>query len=208
MSRSLVHQFRIALLEVEPTVWRRIQTPARYSFWDLHVAIQDSMGWLDYHLHAFRIRKPRGRKVWEIGSPDDDYRDATLPGWKTPVSDYLTEPGATAEYEYDFGDRWAHEVLLEGVLLAEPGRNYPRCLEGERACPPEDCGGPTGYADLLRIVKDPAYEERDEYLAWLSGQAPENQPFDPERFDAKAVRFDDPYELRSPRAERDDRLNG
>jgi len=74
MRKGLVHQFRVTLFEVEPTVWRRIQTPAGCSFWDLHVAIQDSMGWLDSHLHAFRIKKPRGRKVWEIGFPDE-FRD-------------------------------------------------------------------------------------------------------------------------------------
>src|SRR5680860_494830 len=120
MRKGLVHQCRVTLFEVEPTVWRRIQTPAGCSFWDLHVAIQDSMGWLDSHLHVFHIKKPRGRKVWEIGFPDE-FREGTLPGWQTAVADYFTEPGATAAYEYDFGDGWEHEVLLEGVLLAEPG---------------------------------------------------------------------------------------
>lgn len=193
MAKHLVHQFRVTLLDVEPTVWRRIQTPAGYSFWDLHVAIQDSMGWFDSHLHVFRIKKPRGRKVWEIGIPDE-FMEGTLAGWRTAVADYFTEPGATALYEYDFGDGWRHEILLEGVLLAESAVRYPTCLAGERACPPEDCGGPHGYEELLKIIRDPKHEERDEYLTWLGGQAPANRPFDPERFDAAAVVFDDPYE--------------
>ena len=194
MAKSLVHQFRAALLEVEPTVWRCIQTPAQYSFWDLHIAIQDSMGWRDAHLHAFRIKKLRGRKFWEIGFPDDEFGDETLPGWRTAVADFFTEPGVTATYEYDFGDRWTHEVLLEGILLAESGVSYPRCLAGERACPPEDCGGPPGYTELLEIIGDSRRGEHDEYVTWLAGQVPENQPFDPGRFDAATVRFDDPYE--------------
>src|SRR5690606_1202154 len=108
---------------------------------------------------------------WEIGLPDE-HDEGTLPGWRTAVADYFTEPGATAAYRYDFGDGWEHEVLLEGVLLAEPGASYPRCLDGERACPPEDCGGPHGYADLLEIIHDPVHEEYDEYVTWLAGQAP------------------------------------
>lgn len=193
MAKNLVHQFRITLLEVEPTVWRRIQVPVGYTFWDLHVAIQDSMGWLDSHLHIFRIKRPRGRKVWEIGIPVELMEDV-LPGWRNDVSDYFTEPGASALYEYDFGDGWQHEILLEGVLLAEPGVSYPRCLDGERACPPEDCGGPHGYEELLKVISDLEHEERDEYLIWLAGQAPGNYPFDPERFYPAEVRFEDPHE--------------
>jgi len=131
--------------------------------------------------------------VWEIGIPDE-FMEGTLAGWRTAVADYFTEPGATALYEYDFGDGWRHEVLLEGVLLAAPAVSYPTCLAGQRACPPEDCGGPHGYEELLKIIRDPNHEERDEYLTWLGGQAPANRPFDPERFDAAAVVFDDPYE--------------
>lgn len=191
VSKSLIHQFRVTLLDVDPTVWRRIQTPAGCSFWALHVAIQDSMGWRDAHMHAFRIKKPRGRKVWEIGLPDEG-DDDTLPGWLTAVADYFTEPGTVATYEYDFGDGWRHEVLLEGVLLAEPGVRYPRCLDGERACPPEDSGGPPGYEDLVGIMRDPAHAEHDALATWLARTDAAQQPFDPDRFDVAAIRFDDP----------------
>ncbi len=152
------------------------------------------MGWLDYHLHAFKIKKPRGRKVWEIGIPDDEDADGVLEGWRTAVADYFTLPGTSAFYEYDFGDSWLHEVLLEGVLLGEAGAKYPRCIGGERACPPEDCGGAGGYANLLEILSDPNHEEYEEYATWLGGQLPGSVPFDPERFAASEVEFDDPYE--------------
>lgn len=78
--------------------------------------------------------------------------------------------------------------------MAEPGVRYPRCLDGLRACPPEDCGGPPGYANLLEILRDPKHEDYGEYAAWTAGQAPRNRPFDPERFDVAAVLFDDPYD--------------
>lgn len=153
------------------------------------------MGWTDSHLHDFLIKKPRGRKVWSIGYPDG-LREGVLPGWRTAVADYFTKPGSMATYVYDFGDDWRHELLLEGVLLAEDGVTYPRCLAGARACPPEDCLGPPGYEQLLKIISDPSHEEYGERVRWLASRVPDNQPFDPERFDSAAVVFDDPRERR------------
>jgi hypothetical protein len=95
----LVYQFKISLYEIEPCIWRRIQVPAKYSFWDLHVAIQDAMGWLDYHLHAFRIRPKHKKKSIEIGIPVDEWDgDEIIPGWQVPLVDHYTEPGQIAEY--------------------------------------------------------------------------------------------------------------
>ena len=152
----LVYQFKVYLTEIDPLIWRRIQVPARYNFWDLHVAIQDAMGWVDYHLHAFRIRQKHKRKTIEIGIPGDEWDDTTVaPGWEIPVDKYFTEPGQVIEYEYDFGDGWIHEVLLEGILLKAKGTKYPKCIGGERACPPEDCGSVPGYYRLIEILKNP-----------------------------------------------------
>ena len=129
---NTVYQFRIVLGEIEPAIWRAIQTPSNYSFWDLHVAIQDAMGWLDCHLHAFRVRMPHKSKDTIIGIPDDDSFDLEiLPGWEFPIAEYFTEPGKTAIYDYDFGDSWSHEVILEGILLKEKTVKYPRCIDGK-----------------------------------------------------------------------------
>ena len=134
--QNLIFQFKITLEGIEPVIWRRIQVPAKYSFWDLHVAIQDAMGWLDCHLHAFRFKRPHGRKIIEIGIPMDDMDDLDIrPGWEERVADHLWEPGKSMEYEYDFGDSWCHGILLEGILMKEKGVEYPRCLDGQRACP-------------------------------------------------------------------------
>jgi hypothetical protein len=189
-ARGEVYEFRVILLEVAPPIWRTIQVPGTYSFWDLHVAIQDSMGWLDYHLHLFRVNRPGTGDVVQIGIPDEDAFEGDepiLPGWEVPIASHLTRPGAAARYEYDFGDGWEHEVTLEAIVPRQKGIRYPRCLAGERACPPEDCGGVGGYEDLMAVMRDPTHEEYESTLRWLGGGR-----FDPERFNAKTVKFDHP----------------
>jgi hypothetical protein len=189
----LIYQFKITLSEIEPLIWRRIQVPAKYSFWDLHIAIQDAMGWLDYHLHAFRFRSKHKRNPIEIGIPIDDYEDLKIvAGWETPIVDFFSEPGQKCEYEYDFGDSWSHEILFEGILLKTTGEKYPKCSAGERACPPEDCGGVDGYYRVLEILRDPRHDEYEEYTEWLKGHAKNYYPYAPDEFNPDNVRFDNP----------------
>jgi hypothetical protein len=184
-----VYQFKLVLVGVEPPIWRRIQVPDTYSFWDLHVALQDAMGWLDYHLHVFRVAGPDEGKVEQIGIPNDDPfegEEPTLPGWETPITRYFSRPGTTVPYEYDFGDGWEHELTLEAILPRQAGQKYPFCVDGARACPPEDCGGVYGYENVLTVIQDPTHEEHESMLEWLGGR------FDPEGFHPKRVKFDDP----------------
>ena len=181
-----VLQFKIELLGVDPTIWRRIQVPERYTFWDLHVAIQDAMGWRDYHLHAFRVVGSED----VIGIPDKEGDDPfeTKPGWKLAVADYFTDQVPLAVYEYDFGSSWVHEVRFEGFHDSEPGKTYPACVGGERNRPPEDCGGVHAYHELLRTLADPSDPEHETMLEWVGGS------FEPEEFDADKVTFDNPVE--------------
>lgn len=183
MAQKIIYQFKITLQDIEPVIWRRIQVPSKNSFWALHVAIQDSMGWLDCHLHAFRMKRRHARKKTMIGIPMDA-DDPALPGWDIRIDMYFIEPGQTAEYEYDFGDCWQHEILFEGILLKEKDKDYPLCLDGSRACPPEDCGGTTGYSNLLEILKDPGHEDHKRMKEWLSGWY---EGYDPETFDKAIV---------------------
>ena len=183
-----VVQFRVTLRYVEPVVWRLIEVPAKYTFWDLHVAIQDAMGWLDYHLHMFRVADPRGEPT-EIGIPDDepfDDESVCLAGWKVPIAQYFDGVGAHAEYEYDFGDGWLHDLRVEHVAPRQPGTKYPRCSGGANRCPPEDCGGPPGYAELLKIIAKPRHKEYASTIEWLGGR------FDPTEFSADKIRFANP----------------
>jgi hypothetical protein len=184
-----VFQFKISLRNIKPEIWRRIVVPANYSFWDLHVAIQDSMGWLDSHLHAFNVKKPDSGMSEQIGIPDDDYMDdelVFLPGWEILIAKYFHKPGDNASYEYDFGDAWEHEIILEMIGERGPKTKYPQCLDGARACPPEDCGGTDGYNELLTIIADPSDEEHESTMEWLGGK------YDPEKFNNTKVRFDNP----------------
>lgn len=185
-----VFQFLIMLKDIKPAIWRRIQVPDTYSFWDLHVAITDCLGWLDYHLHVFRIVNPSTGNENLIGIPDEDrYDDApeTYPGWERKIARYF-KPGTceACEYEYDFGDGWVHEIRLEQVVSRQPGVKYPLCIDGKNACPPEDCGGPYGYQRFLAWLRRGARKKGGKVVdvRFLS--------FDPSHFDRDEVRFDNP----------------
>lgn len=190
-----VYQFKITLLDISPPVWRRIQVPKGYSFWELHVAISDCMPWLDYHLHEFEINNPRTGRKECIGIPSDEDVDTVghevLEGGDIPIARYFSSGNPTAVYRYDFGDGWEHEILFEQELAAEPGAVYPRCLDGHRACPPEDVGGTGGYEDFLKIIFNPNHPERKRMLEWA--QSLTGKPnFAPEEFEPASVQFDDP----------------
>lgn len=153
-SSSFVYQFRITLEESDPPIWRRIQVPGNFNFRQLHLAIQEAMGWesseFDYHLHQFEMVHPRTSKKVSIGIPDEDgFSDShVLSEKRVKIGNYFTLSNNKANYEYDFGDGWEHEILLEDILLAVVNERYPICVAGERACPPEDCGGIYCYENL------------------------------------------------------------
>ncbi len=167
---------KVTLLGVQPPVWRRILVPAAIHLGDLHRVLQVAMGWTGSHLHVFCIGKakfgtlpPEGEKDPEIDWGDE--RTVTLQG---------LGPGAEFLYEYDFGDNWKHRVKVEGAAPAT-SLPAPPCIGGARACPPEDCGGRSGYAELLDALADPGHERHGEIRDWLG------RDFDPEAFDADRV---------------------
>lgn len=180
--RELVMRFRIELLGVSPAIWRRIDVPGDCSFWDLHVAIQDAMGWSDSHLHMFHVLD----EELTIGIPDEDFSTEIAPGWKVAVREHMTPDRPLASYEYDFGDSWIHEIRLEDHVEPQPRTKYPRCVAGANRCPPEDCGGPHGYGEFLEAINDPAHADHASMREWVGGD------FDPAAFDPASVRFEDP----------------
>lgn len=173
-----VYQIRIDLKDIRPPIWRRIQVPENYTFHDLHVAIQSVMDWCGGHLHGFYVTNPlTGRKI-ELETPEE----------QTSIFDWLNQANPRTSYIYDFGDYWDHKIQLEKILPREDNVDYPVCIKGKRASPPEDCGGVPGYYELLEIIKDPGHEKYKEMIEWSGGK------FDPEHFDPKEVVFYDPDE--------------
>ena len=180
---KMVYQFKISLGRIKPTIWRRIQVPETYSFWDLHVAIQEAMGWKNCHFHRFEVINPKSGSSTLIGIPDGDEwgEVSTLPGEKELIQRYFSLQNKKAIYEYDFGDGWGHKLLLEKIVPRKSEIIYPVCLGGERACPPEDCGGPWGYENLLDIIKNPEHEEYQSMMDWL------DESFNPDAFQASDI---------------------
>ena len=171
-------QFKITLLDIEPAIWRRIQT-RDCTLDKLHEHIQTAMGWTNSHLHQFEIEGERygDLELLNCGEEAFDYFDSTV----TKISEIVPNDGNRFHfvYEYDFGDCWRHEVLFEACLRAENGARYPVCLEGKRSCPPEDVGGVWGYQDFLAAIADPEDEEHSSFLEWCGGS------FSPDEFDPK-----------------------
>ena len=171
MSERL-YLLKIRLLDIEPAIWRRFVVPESITLGGLHGVIQIVMGWDDSHLHAFTIGKKRYSeytKFREEGQECGVYQ----------LGDLIKRRGRTLRYLYDFGDYWEHELILEESRYSNPGlKTELTCLEGERACPPEDMGGIYGYFKLCSALKDPLHEEHENYKGWC---------YDSERFDLASV---------------------
>jgi hypothetical protein len=173
MSTPSVAVLKITLDDVEPMVMRRIVVPADIRLDRLHLVIQAAMGWTNSHLYEFRI----GGAGW--GEPDPDgLHDGPLDAKKGRLSAVLADAGRkTFSYLYDFGDSWSHTVKLEKIALGIRGESNILLLDAAGRCPPEDCGGASGYENLLEILANPDHDEHEETLVWCGGR------FDPARAD-------------------------
>ncbi len=168
-------KLRVDLMLMPFPVWRQLMVPTRMNFWELHVALQDVMGWQDCHLHQFTVENPQTGSRQRFGIPDDSGFHGVhdiLAGWEHLVAPHLEVDGHPLLYTYDFGDDWQHEVTLEAVLDDEGDGDLPRCTGGEGMCPPEDSGGPgmceTLMAETARQEFDPAKVVFDNpRLRWL-----------------------------------------
>ncbi len=170
-----IYQLKVTLQDSHPAIWRRIQVGDNILLPQLHGVLQLAMGWMNSHLHWFRV----GQQIYTEPSPDFgfevlDYRTVRLNQIAPAVKDRFV-------YLYDFGDSWEHDIVVEKILAPETDADYPRCLDGQRACPPEDIGGVWGYADFVKAIRNPRHPEHDEMLEWAGGE------FDPEKFDLDGV---------------------
>ena len=176
-----VVSLKLTLRETKPPVWRRLLVPGETTLADLHRAIQAAMGWEDYHLHTFDIA---GRQYGDPRAVDDVANETRV------TLNVLIKSGVTRfAYTYDFGDNWDHALVIEKSLPAVEALSRPTCTAGRRKCPPEDCGGPWGYRELLDVLADPAHPEHAEHHEWL-GEDFDPNDFHPDSADAMlAARF-------------------
>ena len=170
-----VYQLRISLLDAVPPIWRRVVVPGDTSLRYLHYLIQAAMGWQDYHLYEFAIDNDR------YGEIDDDAPDYLKAAVDSTLTGVIRPPGSRFLYTYDFGDEWVHSLDVEAILPAEMVAECPACIDGARACPPEDFGGAFTYSLWLRKMGGDSIDQDDL-------DALEEYPgfdFDPEKFSAK-----------------------
>ena len=159
----------------KPPIWRRMQITSETTLVQFHRIMQCVMGWEGSHLYQFVIGGIAYGDPGMVGEWDaEDARTVTLVALVRGERSKLL-------YEYDFGDSWEHELLVEKILPLDEGKRYPVCLTGKRACPPEDCGGVWGYASFLDALHDPEHPEHEEMRDWIGGA------FDPEGFDLDEV---------------------
>jgi hypothetical protein len=175
---GLIYQLKVTLIDSRPPIWRRLQVSANTSLEHLHWIVQTAFGWTNSHLHQFIIdRQYYSLPEFEL----DDYNGKVGNETRTKLSQLRLKPKMKFIYEYDFGDSWIHEILVEKVLDREEGISYPICIGGKRAGPPEDCGGIWGYERMLEVIKDPDDPEHEDMMEWLGGS------FDPEYFNQEEV---------------------
>jgi hypothetical protein len=171
MTADTIARLKITLADVEPAVLRRVEVPFNIRLDRLHMVVQAAMGWTSSHLYEIRA----GGAGW--GQPDSDWPDGPLDARKARLNDVVEDTGAKSlRYLYDFGDGWDHTIKIEKLIDSEPGVRYPRLLEAIGRCPPEDVGGPPGYAETLEAIADPKHERHEDCREWM-----------PENFDPKIV---------------------
>jgi hypothetical protein len=171
-----VYQLKITLQGTKPPIWRRVQVPGNVTLAQLHDTVQAVMGWTDSHLHQFII----GDECYGPHDPDLDMDLDMADERKVKLSQVASLKDKFV-YQYDFGDCWEHLILVEKLLPPEPEVRYPACVDGQRNCPPEDCGGAWGYQSLLKTIADPTHPDHEEMCEWLGDE------FDAEVFDVATI---------------------
>ncbi|MFQ3621618.1 MAG: plasmid pRiA4b ORF-3 family protein, partial [Spirochaetales bacterium] len=176
-SKEQYYVFKIQLQYIRPPIWRRIQIPGSYDLQDLHLAIQNCMGWGNYHAYEFLIDN-------RYYGPRELEDDSIIPDTSVTLKKLELQPRKRFLYTYDFGDNWGHTIILEKIQneeeIPQDQRGKPFCLGGKRACPPEDCGGFPGYEYLIEALNAPNKKKYREVLNWVG-------KYDPDQFDLEEV---------------------
>lgn len=178
---ATVYQVQIALRGSKPKIWRRLLVPSSLLLADFHKIIQTSMGWTDSHLHQFA----KGRTFYSIKQPNEicwnEMNNIDYKKKKVRISELLIQVKDKITYEYDFGDGWEHDIILEKILPMDNSNENPVCIAGKMNCPPEDCGGIWGYMEMLKVLKNQNHKENESISEWIG------EDFDPAYFDVNEV---------------------
>jgi hypothetical protein len=176
---GMVYRLKVTLKGSKPPIWRRLEVPGDFTLGELHRILQVAMGWTDSHLHSFKI----GETYFQP-EPDVDPSFSMIEEKnenKVKLEQVAFREKMKFLYEYDFGDGWEHEILVEKILPMMEERRHPVCIKGVKACPPEDIGGIWGYYGFLEIMQDPRHPEHQDMMEWVGGN------FDPEQFDLDEI---------------------
>jgi hypothetical protein len=179
-----IFALKVTLRGVRPPIWRRIRVGGHHTLAEFHEILQEVIGWTNTHLHQFEIAGryfvPMSTEDEELDIEGDDESAITL-------AQAVRLAGKSFRYDYDFGDGWEHTIQVEKVLPAEAKLPVPVCIAGARRCPPEDCGGPYGYQELLEALRDPSNPQHTEMREWLADLYGSEARFNPEAFSTDAV---------------------
>jgi hypothetical protein len=170
-----IYRLKVTLRYSRPPIWRRLKVYDDVTLYELHQILQVAMGWENSHLHMFR----QGRTFF--GEPDTEFGPDCIDEARTRLREVLLVPKNKLTYDYDFGDSWEHQVVLEAIEDPDPNETYPMVVAGKRACPPEDVGGVPGYEEFLDAMADPNHPGHEDMRDWYG------QPFDPNAFNLKAI---------------------
>ncbi|PVX28906.1 plasmid pRiA4b ORF-3 family protein [Sphingomonas pokkalii] len=177
MSAETIARLHIVLNDIEPAIWRQVDVPVTASLKMLHDIIQAAMGWENYHLWHFEAGDRR------YGVPDPAWPDHGMAAARNVKLAALLDRGVRELlYTYDMGDDWRHTITIESIGPGEPDQQYPRFVDGERRCPPEDVGGLPGFEMFLDAMADPSHEEHHRLREWYGG------PYNPDDIDERFTR--------------------
>lgn len=176
-----VIQLRVSIQHSDPLIFRTVLVKKATTFFELHHIIQIVMGWQNYHLFEFNLDGYRVGIIEESEKGNGYGSDQVLDASAVKIADILSGDKETFKYNYDFGDCWMHEISLERMLEKEPKVIYPLCIEGQYSCPPEDCGGISGFYHILDIIQNKEHPEYKETRQWVG------KKYDPDNFDRNKV---------------------
>jgi len=183
-NRRAIYTLEVTLRESEPRIWRRVLVPGATTLDQLHEIVQATMLWEGYHLYEFQVgggEEGAGATRYGVYEPTFADEEPPIDAARTALAAIAPAVGATFVYAYDFGDNWRHDIIVRSIERPDKRLTYPLCVAGDRAGPPEDCGGVWGYRDLLATLEKGCGEAYDDLLRWVGGD------FDPDGFDRNLV---------------------